>query len=157
MKKITEIIQITTVAIIATPIVSACHIAAYILSFSIFLDKPAPPEPKIAEYAIITKVDDGDTVSITFSKEYKIRLLDCWAPEITGKEKLEGIKSKDYLQSILKPGDKVIVEIPITEKFQDSISFGRILGRVWKDVDNDGEPDNISEVMVKNGFAKSKK
>lgn len=121
------------------------------------LNKQVPPEPAIIEYAVITNIHDGDTVSIRFTKEYPVRLLNCWTPEITGKEKVEGLKAKEYLQSILKPGDKVIIQIPTTEKFQDSISLGRILGRIWKDVDNDGELDNISEIMVSSGFAKTKK
>lgn len=120
-------------------------------------DKPAPPEPAIIEHAVITNIYDGDTVSIQFTKEYPIRLLNCWAPEITGKEKTEGLKSREYLKSILKPGDKIIIDIPTTNKFEDSVSFGRILGNIYKDIDNDGKLDNISEVMVKNGFAKSKK
>ena len=36
-------------------------------------DKPAPPEPAIIEYAVITNIHDGDTVSIQFTKEYPIR------------------------------------------------------------------------------------
>lgn len=116
-----------------------------------------PPELAITEYAVIANIHDGDTVSIRFTKEYPIRLLNCWAPEITGKEKADGLKAKEYLQSILKPGDKIIVQIPTTEKFQDSVSLGRILGNIWKDIDNDGSLDNISEVMTSNGFAKSKK
>lgn len=120
-------------------------------------DKPALPEPAIIEHAVITNIYDGDTVSIQFTKEYPIRLLNCWAPEITGKEKTEGLKSREYLKSILKPGDKIIIDIPTTNKFEDSVSFGRILGNIYKDIDNDGKLDNISEVMVKNGFAKSKK
>ena len=58
-------------------------------------DKPAPPEPAIIEYAVITNIHDGDTVSIQFTKEYPIRLLNCWAPEITGKEK---VKWRCYLR-----------------------------------------------------------
>lgn len=115
------------------------------------------PSPQLVEHAIVSKIHDGDTITVTFSKEYTIRLIDCWAPEITGKGKESGLKSKEYLQSILKPGDKIIVEIPMTDKFQDSISLGRILARIWRDVDNDGELDNISEIMVSSGFAKVKK
>ena len=67
------------------------------------LNKQVPPEPAIIEHAVITNIYDGDTVSIQFTKEYPIRLLNCWAPEITGKEKTEGLKSREYLKSILKP------------------------------------------------------
>lgn len=147
MKKITDIIAIIITGLLSGYSATSCYW---------FLYEP-PQETKITEHAVITNIHDGDTVSIQFTKEYPIRLLNCWAPEITGKEKVEGLKAKEYLQSILKPGDKVIVQIPTTEKFQDSISLGRILGRIWKDVDNDGELDNISEIMVSSGFAKTKK
>jgi endonuclease YncB( thermonuclease family) len=147
MKKITDLIAIIITGLLSGYATTSCYW---------FLYKP-PQETKITEHAVIANIYDGDTVSIQFTKEYPIRLLNCWAPEITGKEKTEGLKSREYLKSILKPGDKIIIDIPTTNKFEDSVSFGRILGNVYKDIDNDGKLDNISEVMVKNGFAKSKK
>lgn len=115
------------------------------------------PKPNITEQAIVKEVYDGDTIVVTVTKEYRIRMLDCWAPEIKGIEKSEGLKSKEFLETMLKTGDEVLVEIPTTNRIQDSITFGRFLGYIWKDLDNDGTYDNISEQMVKNGFATKEK
>lgn len=113
-------------------------------------------ETKIIETAIVSGVHDGDTIKVKVTKEYSVRLIDCWAPEITGKEKDQGLKSKAALESMLKIGDEIVVEIP-TENNQPKTTLGRTLAKVYKDVDNDGNDDNISVEMVKRGFAKEKK
>jgi len=113
-------------------------------------------ETKIVEEAIVQSIHDGDTIRVTCTREYPIRLINCWAPEITGKEKEQGLKSKAGLESLLKIGDKVTVEIP-TEKNQPKSTLGRTLAFVYKDLDGDGIDDNISKEMVKRGFAKEKK
>ena len=51
-------------------------------------------ETKIVETAIVSGIHDGDTIKVKVTKEYSVRLIDCWAPEITGKEKDQGLKSK---------------------------------------------------------------
>ena len=111
----------------------------------------------LTELATVRKVYDGDTIVVTVTKEYRIRMLDCWAPEVTGAEKEEGLKSKEFLESILVAGDEVLIRIPTTNRIQDSISFGRVLGYVYKDVDGDGRVDNISQRMVASGFATKEK
>ena len=113
-------------------------------------------ETKIVETAIVSGIHDGDTIKVKVTKEYSVRLIDCWAPEITGKEKDQGLKSKAGLESMISVGDNVIVEIP-TENNQPQTTLGRVLANVYKDIDNDGEHDNISMEMVKRGFAKEKK
>lgn len=113
-------------------------------------------ETKIVENAIVSGIHDGDTIKVKVTREYSVRLIDCWAPEITGKEKDHGLKSKAALESMLKIGDEIVVEIP-TENNQPKTTLGRTLAKVYKDVDNDGNDDNISVEMVKRGFAKEKK
>lgn len=108
---------------------------------------------KFTEEAKVISVIDGDTVKVSVTKEYKIRLIDCWAPEITGKNKEAGLKSKQYLESLIKAGDVVIIEIPTTNRFEDSISLDRMLGYVWKDTNNDGSHENISDLIVRSGYA----
>lgn len=110
--------------------------------------------------AVVKEVYDGDTIIVAVTKEYRIRMLDCWAPEVKTKDKEEkarGIASRDYLRSILKDGDEILVEVPMTDRFEDSITLGRVLARVYKDLDGDGKPDNISEEMVRNEFATKEK
>lgn len=112
---------------------------------------------KIVAPAKLVSVYDGDTVTVELRLKTNIRLLDCWAPEITGTEKSNGLKSKEFLQTLLLENDSVTVEIPFQENFSKSLTLSRILGRIYKDVDGDGSNDDVSSIMVKNGFAKEKK
>lgn len=111
---------------------------------------------KIVESGFVAKIHDGDTITVSVTREFNVRLIDCWAPEITGKEKDLGLKSKAGLESIIKIGDQVRIEIP-TEKNQPKTTLGRTLARVYKDIDNDGSEEDISIEMVNRGLAKSKK
>ena len=126
-------------------------------SFSAGVSSPEEISPNVTELAAVKEVYDGDTIVVTVTKEYRIRMLDCWAPEITGDEKEDGLKSKQFLESMLVAGDEVFVKVPTTNRIQDSITFGRVLAYVYKDIDGDGEVDNISEKMVENGFATKEK
>lgn len=112
---------------------------------------------KIVAPAKLVSVHDGDTVTVELRLKTNIRLLDCWAPEITGNEKPKGLKSKEFLQTLLSENDSITVEIPFQENFSKSLTLSRILGRIYKDVDGDGSNDDVSSIMVKNGFAKEKK
>ena len=119
-----------------------------------------PPSPSVNTQATIKSVYDGDTVVVVFHKEARIRMLDCWAKEIRTTdpiEKEEGLKAKKFLQSILQEGDEVLVQIPTTHRLQDSMTFGRLLAYLWKDVDGDGKMENLSEEMVKQGYATQEK
>jgi len=107
--------------------------------------------------AKVVSIYDGDTLTVEFSIKANIRLKDCWAPEITGKTKEAGLAAKAKLQSLIKPGDTVSVEIPYEENFSNSLTLSRILATIYKDVDGDKKPDNISKEMVKSGLAKEKK
>lgn len=118
------------------------------------------PYQNLTEKAVIKEVYDGDTIVVEVTKLYRVRMLDCWSAEVRTKDKKEkerGIEAKNFLGTLLKEGDEVLIEIPTTNKFEDSISLGRVLGYVWKDVDKDGKLDNISEKMVQGGFATKKK
>lgn len=104
----------------------------------------------------ITNIHDGDTVTVNISKEFNIRLLDCWCPEINSKdeeEKKRGLEAKKFLNKMLKNGDEVTVEIPLHKNLAQSLTFGRFLGYIWNDIDGDGVKDNISNEMVKNKYA----
>lgn len=104
--------------------------------------------------AKIVEVHDGDTITVEFKVEAKVRLLDCWAPELKTKE---GDAAKDFLSKFLPVGSDVLVKIPFNGKLNESFSFGRVLGNVYKDTDGDGEVENLSNLMVKWGFATEKK
>ena len=108
----------------------------------------------------IKDVHDGDTVTVSITKEFKVRLLDCWAAELKAEDKDErdkAEKAREFLTKMLNKDDEVYIEIPIYDSIEKSFTFGRLLAYVWKDIDGDGQKDNISDVMVKNNLATKNK
>jgi endonuclease YncB( thermonuclease family) len=114
---------------------------------------PAKPAPGIALRGHVFDVHDGDTLYVDVNFTLHVRLLDCWAPEITGTEKPEGLKSKT--EAIRLAGDKdVTVWIPAAgDNLGNMTTLGRVLGHVWVD----GQPKSVNVQMVEGGFATSKK
>lgn len=104
--------------------------------------------------AKILKVHDGDTVTVEVKFEINIRMLDCYAPELNTEN---GKNAKKFLEEKLNTEKEVYVKIPFSQKIGKSISLSRFLGYIYQDVDGDGKLDNLSEVMVKSGFAREKK
>lgn len=100
--------------------------------------------------AKIFDIHDGDTVTVLIEKKIRVRLLDCWSPELSEKK---GIEAREYLKTLIKDGDEVTVKIPVEMDITKSLTFGRFLGTIYKDIDNDGQEENISEEMVKAGHA----
>lgn len=105
----------------------------------------------------VVSIHDGDTLTLEFKIQANIRLIDCYAPEIRGEEKELGLKSKQFLESILKNGDSVVAEIPIGANIASSISLSRVLANVKKDIDGDGKLDDISSKMIEAGHATKSK
>ena len=63
----------------------------------------------------VVQVYDGDTVVVEITKRVRVRLLDCWAPEVRTKDKAEkqkGYASKDHLKKIIPEGSDAILHIP---------------------------------------------
>jgi endonuclease YncB( thermonuclease family) len=106
--------------------------------------------PAIITEAKIKDIHDGDTVTIVIEKEIKVRFLDCWSPELNDQK---GLEARDYLKTLIKEGDEVMVEIPLEKNITKSLTFGRFLGIIYKDIDSDGKEENLSEEMVKSGHA----
>lgn len=101
--------------------------------------KPAPVDasPKLVLPCRVLRVVDGDTVDVVIPIRARVRLLDCWAPEVRGAnliEKRRGLASADYLHALAhdKPG---VLTVPLGDGngLSDLFSFGRILGRVQVD------------------------
>ena len=103
------------------------------------------------EYVEVTKIIDGDTieamVDLGFNtwKRVKFRLYGINAPEITGDEKELGLKSKDYLSSLIPVGSVIKVKCVGQEK------YGRWLGILIKD------DVNLNEKLIQEGYAKEYK
>lgn len=114
------------------------------------------PELGLSARATIDRVIDGDTIDVmVLGMPCRIRLLDCWAPEIHGEERPEGEKSKAFLEKLAPVGSEVRVYIPTghAKKLADVITMGRILGQVWRE----GDDESLSQLMVGAGMATKEK
>ena len=83
--------------------------------------------------AFVRKVYDGDTITVDIDlgfdvvlKDQKIRLVRINAPEVRGKERPEGLKSRDALRS--KIGNKWV---KIKTQKDKKGKYGRWLGEIW--------------------------
>ena len=103
--------------------------------------------------ATVTKVYDGDTITVDFDlgfgiliRKQKIRLLGINTPEVRGPEKPQGIISRDALrQRIL--GKVVTIKTSKDKKGK----YGRWLGEVYI------EEENINQWLITEGYAKEYK
>ena len=104
------------------------------------------------ENVICEKVLDGDTIDclidfgFKLTKQERFRLSRINAPEVKGKEKEEGLKSKFALKELIE-GKNIIIE---TEK---KGKYGRYLAEVW----TEEEPNrNINDWLVLSNLAQYK-
>lgn len=100
--------------------------------------------------AVVTDVYDGDTCTVdidlgmnTWLRGEKIRLYRINTPEIVGKTKSEGIKSRDYLRKLVL--DKAVLIYTIKDRKE---KYGRYLGEIWI-ASKKGVQKNINDEMVK--------
>lgn len=96
------------------------------------------------EYVKVTKVHDGDTVSVIINNnEERVRLIGIDAPEMGQGQ--WGKKAKRKLQDIIRKSDKTVrIELDVDERDK----YGRVLAYLWtKDM------KMINEEMVKSGYA----
>lgn len=82
---------------------------------------------------IVTKVYDGDTITVDFDlgfyvslREQTVRLAEVDAPEIKGREKLAGQAARDWLRRRIL-GKEVVIETIKDKKG----TYGRWLAKVW--------------------------
>lgn len=120
-----------------------------------------PPKPGLVLRAVVAEdAYDGDTFEAYVSVRVRVRMLDCWAPEVRGgteETKAAGFASRDSLRRLIPSGSQVLLEIPTTGRLRDSLSLSRPLAHVWADVDGDGELDNIAELQRSAGHATASK
>ena len=124
------------------------------MGFFHWMRQVAPPLGLTAR-AKIDRVIDGDTVDVHLVIPVRLRLLDCWAPEITGEEKFAGFQAKEQLEKLLPVGSLVHVHVPTAEidALGGALTFGRVLGHVY----HPGEDESISYQMVSSGHATAEK
>tara|TARA_B100000749_G_scaffold280852_1_gene279295 strand:+ start:9446 stop:9901 length:456 start_codon:yes stop_codon:yes gene_type:complete len=117
----------------------------HILDNSIASQEHPEPTPKLVLPATVTEVYDGDTVTCEITMRLRVRLLDCWAPELSDSG---GAESRDHLKELAegKPG-KVVVSLAGVDRLDDVLTFGRLLAHVWVD------GRDVSDAQVQTGHA----
>lgn len=115
---------------------------------------------------------DGDTGTVRVTLDIRVRLLDCWAPEVKGRkltdseknltkseqlavvnainaEKQRGLDSLRSVSQIAPIGSRGQLEIPLAnvERSDDLFTMGRVLGKLWV---NDKD---VSALQVDSGHA----
>lgn len=107
--------------------------------------------------AFVTKVYDGDTITVeidlgfkTSVKGEKIRLSRINTPEVRGESREEGLKSRDYLRTLIL--NKEILLETIKDK---KGKYGRYLGEIFYKQENE-EWLNINNHLVNKGLAEFK-
>jgi len=113
------------------------------------------PTPGLTLDAVVVRVIDGDTIICESRHRYRVRLIDCWAPEIHTKdadEKRRGERSRERLIQLVDERP-IRVQIPLRMSLEDSLTFGRVLGHAWT-LDHGTPSDrSLSEQMVRAGLA----
>lgn len=101
--------------------------------------------------AYVRRVYDGDTITVDIDlgfgielKNQSIRLLGINTPEIRGKEREEGLKSRDALRKRI--ANKWII---IKTKKDKKGKYGRWLGEIYMA----GDAESINSWLLKEGYA----
>ncbi|MEJ5306463.1 MAG: thermonuclease family protein [Ignavibacteria bacterium] len=107
--------------------------------------------------AVVVGVYDGDTINVnidlglsTWINNEKLRLARINAPEIKGKERAKGLKSRDFLRDLLM-NKKVIIQTIKDRKEK----YGRYLAEIW--LEENGKFINVNDLMVQKKLAVYKK
>lgn len=104
---------------------------------------PSALSPVVRLPGRITYVVDGDTLDVVLETKIRVRLLDCWSPDGTPNDK----KAADYLRTL--QGNRVLVEVPLSPDadWRKSLTFGRVLARVY------ANGTDVGEEIVRRGWA----
>ena len=104
--------------------------------------------------AVINEVYDGDTCRANIDlgmamwiHNEPLRLYRINAPEAKGKERPEGLRSRDFLRRTIL-GKEVIIQTIRDEKEK----YGRFLAEIWLK-DANGNWTNVNDLLVKEGYA----
>lgn len=99
----------------------------------------------------VVEVYDGDTVTVELRMRARVRLLDCWAPELRD---AGGERSKRRLEKLALGKEGVLyVSRAGDGRLDKHFTFGRLLGRIWIGED----VSDLSSQMVEGGFATKEK
>ena len=105
-------------------------------------------KPEYCYHATVQKIVDADTLDLVIDCVFNIKMtqrirvagIDAW--ETRGEEREKGLKAKEFVESMMNVGTKVIVKTG-----KDKGKYGRYIGRIYcNDLD-------LSEVLVEHGHA----
>lgn len=102
------------------------------------------PQHGISLPGTVHSIYDGDTMTLLCTIRVRVRLIDCWAPEL---EDPGGQESREHLVELAPLGSQATLFVPFGDRPGDSVSFSRALGKVW--VKN----KCLNAEQVKAGFA----
>lgn len=106
----------------------------------------ATPAPAFTVPCRIVYVVDGDTVDVEYTTKIRVRLRDCWAPEMKGPQRPDGLLSKAAMQAYVDHAEgQGVLSVPLPAE----LTFGRVVGDVWLR----GDDETVSERMCVGGFA----
>jgi endonuclease YncB( thermonuclease family) len=116
--------------------VGACLTAC----IDVLADAPADAEPDKEAVQIVevvkpglclpakcANVVDGDTIDVMVQFKVRIRLENCWCPEIHGPQKEAGIRAKVAMQKLAE-GQPGYVMIPWKDSLKDMLTLDRVVG-----------------------------
>jgi endonuclease YncB( thermonuclease family) len=112
----------------------------------------AAPAPGWTTRCTVVSVYDGDTVVVEIRKTMRVRLLDCWAPEIRGgaeQSKAAGLASREHLKGLAEEKDALLFVPTPSDNVGDATSLGRVLGQIWVE----GDSVSLAEHQVRAGHA----
>jgi endonuclease YncB( thermonuclease family) len=112
----------------------------------------AAPAPALVLPCRILDAHDGDTATVEVRLVLRVRLRDCWAPEVRGgnaETKRAGLASRDHLRGLLRDEtpDTLRIDLSAADRLDDVLSLGRVVGDLW-----DGTTD-LAAAQVAAGHA----
>jgi endonuclease YncB( thermonuclease family) len=121
-------------------------VAAFVL-LPVIAGLAQPPQPGLSLPCKVVEVYDGDTVTVEVTVRARVRLIDCWAPEL---REPGGKESRDHLANhALHKSGTLYVPTGDAKHAGQVFSFDRLVGRVWIG----DEQVDLSQRMVADGKA----
>lgn len=115
-----------------------------IIGYSLFA-VTTPRAPELVVPAKVIEVYDGDTVTCEFKLRARVRLLECWAPELRDRG---GRESRDHLKQLAEGKDCLVsIQLGDVDRLDDVLTFGRLLARITVD------GQDVSGQQVRSGHA----
>lgn len=108
-----------------------------------------PPPPALTLPCTVTRVIDGDTVEVEVKLRVRVRLIDCWAPEL---RENGGQAAKAHLEQTLAGSRSQTLSVPLnTENLGAAMSFERVVGHLW------AGDTLVSDEQVRSGHARPRR